>query len=172
MPPKPKGYKHPPYNPGGDDRTKQSFRDETNINNIIAKFKRTGVLEGARSTPPRFADFGTATDFMEVQNLLIEAKEQFMSLPAKLRTLFQNDPARLLAWLENPANRAQAIELGLIVPEQGPIDPYLTTEEFQAQELDRLNDEARKQAQEAANRADPESQPSHGRKAGKQAENQ
>lgn len=162
MPLKPKNFDsskviHPP---SGQDRTQQHLRDETNINHIIAKFKRTGVLQGARTTPPKFGDF-TSADFMEMHNLVLQAKDDFMSLSARLRSRFANDPARLMAWLENPQNHDEAVRLGLIKTDDQVVDPYITQEEANQAELDRLNNEAL-EARQAAQRADDEAQPPHG----------
>lgn len=55
-----------------------------------------------------------------------------MSLPAELRKRFRNDPGMLLAFLEDPQNRAEAESLGLVdrmpvvdssPPEPAPVAP-------------------------------------------------
>jgi hypothetical protein len=37
-----------------------------------------------------------------------------MALPANIRSRFDNDPAKLIDFMENPANREEAESLGLV----------------------------------------------------------
>lgn len=99
-------------------RTEQRYLQECDINTLMAKYVRTGALpEGIRVG--QYGDFSTATSFFDAQMLLQTAEAQFMSLPAKVRAHFDNDPGKLLAFVHNPANRAAAQDLGLLASE-GP----------------------------------------------------
>jgi phage internal scaffolding protein len=49
-----------------------------------------------------------------MQNNLIEAQNAFKTLPASIRAEFNNDPAQVIDFLNDPANRDKAIEIGLI----------------------------------------------------------
>lgn len=97
-------------------RTKQSFRDECDINVVMARFEATGVLDMALVSRRQaaFGNFAEGVDFLEANLRLLEAREAFGSLPAKVRDRFLNDPARLLDFLSDESNRKEAEELGLI----------------------------------------------------------
>lgn len=99
-----------------ETRTKQSFKAECDINNIMAKYAKTGVLEHTKNVQGAYGDFSDVPDFQEARNRLIAAEQAFMALPAKLRKEFDNDPANLVAFIEDDANYERAAELGLIAP--------------------------------------------------------
>lgn len=98
-------------------RTKQSFKEDSDINNIVAKYQRTGVLGnplGGSPRYPQFGDFSNVGDYQSSLNLIIEANENFMLLPAVLRKRFNNDPQELISFMDNPDNLKEAQELGLV----------------------------------------------------------
>lgn len=104
--------------------TEQHFKDECDINNIVARFSETGVLpQGNRQ--PLFGDFEHfPTDLAASMAMYDEAHARFMELDASIRKQFDNDPAQLLAFLNDPNNREEAIQLGLIdrsSPAESPV---------------------------------------------------
>lgn len=40
----------------GESMTKQAFKDLTDVNNIVNRYDRTGLLEGTKKYPPQYAD--------------------------------------------------------------------------------------------------------------------
>jgi len=102
--------------------TKQSFADESDINFIADRFGLTGELPTIADQPIWGAQFNEHFDFQKAQNAVIAAKQDFMTLPAKLRARFHNNPSELLAFLDNPDNRDEAAFLGLMEkrPEEVP----------------------------------------------------
>lgn len=100
------------YDPG---RTHQSFAKDADINNIMAKYSRTGVL-GDPSRPVRQAVFGdfSGLDFQSDMNRLMDARERFMQLPSDIRNRFNNDPGELIDFVSDPANVEEAVSLGLL----------------------------------------------------------
>lgn len=94
-------------------RTKQNHKAECDINNIISSFKRTGTLPESSRGMPRYGD-ATGIDFQNAQLLVAEAKGMFAELPARVRDRFDNDPGKLMSFLDNPRNRVEAEELGLL----------------------------------------------------------
>ncbi len=110
LPPNP-GYKN-----DEPSMTQQQFKDEADINTIMARYQKTGVLVDPLTQvtrKPMFDDFSELGDFRDHQQAVVDAQEMFMQLPSKLRARFSNDPAELLQWLSNPSNKDEAIELGL-----------------------------------------------------------
>lgn len=93
--------------------TQQSLSDETDINNIVRKFGLTGELPDDFRAP-QYGDFSDVTDFQTAMNAVREAQVSFMEMPADLRYRFANDPQRLLEFLADDKNRAEADALGLL----------------------------------------------------------
>lgn len=104
---------------GEVSRTQQQFKDECDINSIMSRYEETGVLPAPGRNPPvaRFGDFASAPDFMSAQNTVLRAREQFESLPRKVRERFQNDPVQFLQFVTDKANLPEARKLGLLSDE-------------------------------------------------------
>lgn len=119
----------PPFGPdypvgldcsGDKGRTKQSFAEESNINSIMKKFHRTGQLEDPTKISDRKAFFGDVSgigDFQQMKNQVLEAEVHFGNLPSEIRTRFGNKPNELVEFLNDPANKDEAIELGIVNPD-------------------------------------------------------
>lgn len=96
--------------------TKQSFRDECDINNILRKFNVTGQLP-AGSVQPQYGDFSGITDYQSALNAVMAAQDSFLELPAKVRAKFGNDPAVFLDFVSDEANKDELKALGLLSQE-------------------------------------------------------
>jgi phage internal scaffolding protein len=94
-------------------RTKQSFRDECDINNILRQFNVTGQLPSG-SVQPQYGDFSGITDYQSALNSVMAAQDSFLQLPAKVRSKFDNDPALFIDWASDEANRDEMKALGLL----------------------------------------------------------
>lgn len=101
----------------GDEksRTKQSFAAECNINNIMKKYQKTGVLEHIARHAPTYGDF-TPIDYKQAMETVAEANSMFEELPSSVRTRFSNDPAEFLAFVEEPENIDALRDMGLAKP--------------------------------------------------------
>lgn len=99
-----------------ESRTTQEFVEESDINYIAEKFIRTGQLPQLLEMPT-YGDFQGTFDFQSSMNLITKAKQEFMSLPAKVRTRFSNDPQKLLEFINDPENFDEAVKLGFITKE-------------------------------------------------------
>ena len=111
----------------GEGRTHQSFKDECDINNIMKRFERDGVLTHAAKVEGKYGDFTGAVDYKTALDQVHKAGEMFMSLPAFIRTRFDNDPGAFLEFASDPDNVDEMIDMGLL-PE-GFDDQYGTPEE-------------------------------------------
>lgn len=119
---------HPVCNlncPPEEDKTKQSFGDECDINLIVARYLQTGVIESGSSTPAQYG-VATAFDFQEAQNIIIQAESMFNALAADVRFKFNNDPVTMLAWIDDPQNEAQAVAMGLLQAAEGVGDGFIS----------------------------------------------
>jgi len=91
----------------------QNFKDECDINYIVRQFGLTGELPG-KPMSPQYGDFTGVLDYHSAVNAVLAAQDDFMELPAQLRSRFNNDPAELIDFLDNEGNREEAIKLGLV----------------------------------------------------------
>lgn len=96
--------------------TEQHHKKECDVNEIIRKYDKTGLISHVSRFEGQFGDL-TQMDFKEAQDLIINSKRMFDELPSKIRKRFDNDPGELLKFMENPDNRQEAIELGIIQKE-------------------------------------------------------
>ncbi|AXL15134.1 internal scaffolding protein [Microviridae sp.] len=96
-------------------RTKQSFAEEADINNLMQKYIQTGILvDGEPTRQFTFGDFSNGTDFQEVQEKILAARQDFSTLSSNVRERFNNDPSELLDFASDPANKAECIKMGII----------------------------------------------------------
>lgn len=114
-------------------RTRQSHAKESDINNILKKYQKTGILNHVNLHEAKYDDV-TGIDFQTAMNLVIDAQSMFMDLPSSVRSKFANDPAQFYDFVQNPENDAEMIEMGLKAdPNAAPIpsddiDPHAVTE--------------------------------------------
>lgn len=98
----------------GGSLTHQSMKAECDINNIMRKFEKTGVLEHRNRFEGNYGDFtGIPTDYHEAMNAVIAAGDMFLTLPAKVRRRFQNDPGNFLEFVSDPDNADELVKMGL-----------------------------------------------------------
>lgn len=102
-------------------QTLQSFKDDADINCIIARFVNTGVLVDPTvpvSRVPQFGDFSDLPTYQEAQNVIVAANNAFNSLPSKIRERFGNDPAAYFNFVRNLKEGSddydEAVRLGII----------------------------------------------------------
>ncbi len=93
-----------------DGRTKQSFKDETDVNAIIQKHTRMGTLSHLEQWGGNYGDWGDF-DFQSAQNQIAKANSMFEQLPAGVRNQFKNSPERFLDYVTDPANKDNLAEL-------------------------------------------------------------
>lgn len=101
--------------------TQQHFKDDCDINTIIARYQVTGLLtdpnvqaQGVNRTP-LFGDFSELPhDYASAQNFIMEANEQFMNLPSTVRAHFHDDPGDLLRAFDDSSRHQELVDLGII----------------------------------------------------------
>lgn len=87
-----------------DGRTKQSFKDLTDVNAIIDRHTRAGTLSHLEKFQGQYGDLADF-DFVESQNQIAKANTMFERLPAKTRLQFNNDPQKFFEFVNDPENR-------------------------------------------------------------------
>ncbi len=93
-------------------RTKQNHRDECDINNILARYQKTGVLDFVNKHEGQYGDV-SSVEFQSAMDMVAEQKERFAELPSKVRNEFGNDPSQYLEFIAT-AGDDEKIRLGLI----------------------------------------------------------
>lgn len=93
--------------------TKQSFKKECDINNIMKQYMKTGLIAHAAQYAGRYEDVASAVELQEVIQIIADAGEAFASLPAEVRKRFENDAGQFLAFVENPENLEEVNAMGL-----------------------------------------------------------
>jgi len=102
-------------------RTKQAFKAECDINTIISRFLKTGIMDFTAQHQARYGDC-TAADYQAAMFKVAGAKSLFAALPAALRNRFENEPAKFLDFVQDEDNREEAMALGLLKPVE-PSEP-------------------------------------------------
>lgn len=111
-------------------RTQQQFKKDCDVNEIVAKFKRTGSITHIKNTQEGvYADLTTLpVDLQEARQIVLQAEQSFAAMPAQLRQRFGHDPKNLIEFLENPQNDDEAVKLGLKTrPRPQPPNEVLNT---------------------------------------------
>lgn len=98
---------------GEPGRTKQHFKDTCDINKIVARWRKTGVLEHVSTKVASYGAFTQPNDLAEAYDQVNRAEELFHELPSEIRKRFDNDAIALIEFLEDPANVEESQELGL-----------------------------------------------------------
>lgn len=106
----------------GLGRTKQAHKDECDINKIVSRFEKTGVLSHVAAEEAAYGDF-SPIDYRDALDMVIMAEKAFADLPARVRARFNNDPGSFLEAAEDPAMRDEFERLGLLNPRLGLLNP-------------------------------------------------
>jgi len=105
----------------GAGRTIQSMKKECDINRILERFEKTGILTHKNEHQGRYGDFSNVPgDFHAAVNQVKRAQLMFDSLPSSIREQFNNDPGKFLDFATNPENQAEMVTLGLLEPPDAP----------------------------------------------------
>ncbi len=100
----------------GVSRTKQSQEAETNINNIIKRYTRTGQMTHISEHLGQYRDVSGLPDLHEAMNIVADAQSMFNELPAAIRKRVGHDVGNFLPFIDDPDNFDECVELGLLPP--------------------------------------------------------
>ncbi len=108
----------------GETLAKQAFKAECDINTIMTRFEKTGLLEHVNQHQGDYGDYtNVPADYQAALDQVMAAREMFGSVPSKIRARFENDPAKFLAFVEDPANAEEMYKLGLAKRPEGSAPP-------------------------------------------------
>lgn len=116
--------------------TEQSHAQDADINIIMGRYQRTGMLPQIQQTP-LYGDFTEVGDFRQMQERLRMAQDAFMEVPAKIRQQFGNDMQAFVDFCTNPDNKDELVRMGLA---NAPQDDDDTTTPPPARKTTRYDD--------------------------------
>lgn len=117
--------------------TQQHSKDEVDINNIMARYIKTGVIDHVAKYSPQYTE-NTSTDYHQAMNIVLKADTMFGELPSTVRKQFDNNPAEFLTFVNDEKNHDKLAEMGLTnkstmsptgdnPPPQPPVQPTQVT---------------------------------------------
>jgi phage internal scaffolding protein len=102
-----------------ETKTEQSHKSEVDVNNIVKRAGNMELISKVASLQNFVFDDVTGNDFQESMNAILKAAETFESVPSDIRRQFDNDPAKFMDFVYNPANQDELIKMGLA---QAPVE--------------------------------------------------
>lgn len=94
--------------------TRQEFKDECDMNKIIARYTPELLIESYNSFKGTFGDFSEVPDYQRMRDQVLATDSWFDSLPANVRSRFNNSVSEIVDFVENPANFDEAVKLGIL----------------------------------------------------------
>lgn len=101
---------------GSEIITKQDFKAECDIHNILKQFQKTGIITHVQNARPTYEDLPSQLDFQQSLHVIMEAETAFAGLPSAVRSHFDNNPARFLGAFSDPGQHDKLREFGLLKP--------------------------------------------------------
>jgi phage internal scaffolding protein len=109
------------YHTEGESLTQQHFKKECDIKEIIKRHDRAGIIEHVNRGVAQYGDYSEVHEYREALDLINNATNSFMGLPADIRKIFDNDPGEFFEFATNPDNASRMVELGL-APSPAPAE--------------------------------------------------
>lgn len=103
--------------------TRQEFAADADINTIMAQYEVSGVISHVNPPSNNYLDLTDVPDLQEALSIIRDSERAFMSLPAKARAEFDNDPVKFINFAEDPENLPQMRTWGLAPPLPEPQPP-------------------------------------------------
>jgi len=85
--------------------------------NVIMKRAEQGMAVAANVREPLYGDFTGVDSYHEMLSRIRAIERAFLAYPADLRNRFENDPQKMIDFLDDSANDEEAVKLGLKDPE-------------------------------------------------------
>lgn len=97
----------------GESLAVQADAADADINNIVKRWMKTGVMPAAARLP-QYGDFTGPGSYTDALAIVAGADEAFDALPSDVRYRFGNDPAVYVAFASDPANAPEMVRMGLL----------------------------------------------------------
>lgn len=92
--------------------TEQSHKPMCDINNIVNRFNKTGVIEHRNEHRGQYG-FATSSTYQDAMYIVARAQSMFNELPSHIRKKFKNDPSNFMDFVQDPKNSEEMVKLGL-----------------------------------------------------------
>lgn len=112
---------------GGASLTRQEFAEECDVNLLMERYEKTGVISHVNTMPAQYFDASAVPDYQGALQQIRDAEAAFAALPARARATFDNDAAAFVEFAQDPANIDQMRSWGLAEAERLP-DPPMKVE--------------------------------------------
>jgi len=122
---------------GGRVLTKQSEAGACDINAMVSRWKRSGVVT-VTGQRPSYGDFSNVDDYYSGMNRIKAAQAEFLRLPSAVRKHCQNDVGKFLEMVMTRRGHDELVELGLapcLVPEVEIDEPVVPVDDPPAPEV-------------------------------------
>lgn len=100
------------FNPE-EDMTEQQHAIDCDINHIVRNYDKV-MFNANPSVSPLSGDFTPEFNYHDAMIKIAKAQQEFELLPSNIRKYFDNDPGKLLEFIDKEENRDEAIRLGLV----------------------------------------------------------
>lgn len=107
----------------GESRTQQNFQAECDINNIVRRYQKTGLVGHVNNKTGEFMDLSAPIDYRSAVETVQAANDSFMGLPSEVRSQFGNDPAAFVDFMSDPRNLDKAVAMGLAIAPDKASEP-------------------------------------------------
>ena len=97
-----------------ESMTAQEFAPFCDVNRIIARWEKTGVLEHTARFQGQYGVFVGPESYHAAMNRIMDVQSMFNTLPARMREEFGNDPGAFLRYVGDPENYEEMAKRGLI----------------------------------------------------------
>lgn len=95
-----------------DKRTERSHQKSCDIHEIMRKTVKTGVQQHVSKHEGTYGDYLGVPEYQEAQNQIAAAKSMFESIPAEIRSKFDNRPEAFIDWIQNENNKDEIQKAG------------------------------------------------------------
>lgn len=99
--------------------TSQAPREQVDINTIVKRMEAGQMLDSRILREGVYADVSDMGDLAESIQKVQKAWDDFMELPASVREKFDNNPTKLIDFLNDEKNRDEAVALGIVNEKAG-----------------------------------------------------
>lgn len=113
---------------GGESMVREAFKDEADINRIVARYQVTGQLPLTKKDA-RYGDVSDVRDYKASLDFVREATRDIDELPEGARKQFLEGPAAFMAELELAETREQLVGLGILADPEKPAKPVVAPTE-------------------------------------------
>lgn len=99
------------------DRAKQAPKAECDINNVLLRYRKSGLVTHLASGVPTYMDVSEVGDYKSAMDHLRSTERFFQALPAKVREYFDNDPVAFLDYASSVSKEDLKSDLSEVAKE-------------------------------------------------------